>query len=270
MQSNGCPLQKWFLHIVFPPSHPHIQPCNLPPARPFSLLLCINRGGDPFSLGDTLRGWAHLSALSYLCSQLLVLLSMAQSPLQTVLSGNTFHVPLGRTGGEAAPAQGPSTMAPTALTLAASFGLSPTELQVLLTKQAEISPGYSWRGLTKCTSNKGKRWSSFTGASSWAITTAIQGPLSREADSHPSWALRHRSTSTEIQVKGFGFCQKPVGSWFLPRDCCAGLKVFDFCLFYTVFQEDLRRAESQGSPARSWCSRHKSKQGRKKKFGCRN
>lgn len=165
---------------------------------------------------------------------------MAQSPLQAVLTGNTFHVPLGRTGGEAAPARGPSTMAPTALTLAASFGLlqalrhsvSPALHQLLLTKQAEISPGYSWRGLTKWASNKGKRWSS-----SWAITTAIRGPLSREADSHPSWVLCHRSTSTEIQAKGFGFYQKPVGSWFLPRDCCAGLKVFDFCLFCLSFRK---------------------------------
>lgn len=64
----------------------------------------------------------------------------------------------------------------------------------------------------------------------------FQGPLSREADFQPSWESCHRSRRTEIQVKRFGFCQKPVGSWFLPRGCCAG-----FCLNFARFLLSFRK-----------------------------
>lgn len=101
-----------------------IQRCNLPPAKPFSFFLCINRGGDPFCLGDTLRGWAHLSAPSYLCSQLPILLSMTKNTLQAALSGNTFQCPTANERWGNCPS--PRPFQP--LT-GVSFGVQPTELQ---------------------------------------------------------------------------------------------------------------------------------------------
>lgn len=71
----------------------------------------------------------------------------------------------------------------------------------------------------------------------------FQGPLSREADFQPSWELCHRSKSTEIQVKRFGFCQKPIGLWFLPRGCCAG-----FCLTFAGFVLSFRKMWGSREP----------------------
>lgn len=169
-----------------------IQRCNLPPAKPFSFFLCINRGGDPFCLGDTLKGWAHLSAPSYLCSQLLILLSMTKNTLQAALSGDTFQCPSANERWGNCPS--PRPFQP--LT-GVSFGVLPTELQgpgsggtvwaphlqqLLLSKQAEISPGYSWHGSPQMPGRQSKAvkqsWLLWSRANSWAITTAIFRVLS--------------------------------------------------------------------------------------------
>lgn len=180
-----------------------------------------------------------------------------------------FSAPEWMKGGETAPAQGPLTITPIALPLAVCFGLFPTELQgpgsgatvwaqplnqLLLTKQAEISPGYSWQSLPKFLAKKAKKWSR---ASSCEVPG--QPPLPFSGSSLQGSRLpafmngvpqinKHRDTSKEI--------------WLLSEACwlmisakrllCRSL--FDFHLFYTVLQEDLRRAENQGSPPLSWCT----------------
>lgn len=140
---------------------------------------------------------------------------------------------------------------------------APHPPQLLLTKSHLGIPDV---GLSKCLANKAELLDNHH--------CRFQGPLSREADLQPSWVLCYRSTSTEIQVKRFGFCQKPVGSWFLLRGCCAGLYLTfaSFILsFREIWGEQRAKALLHSPDAMNPCiNKHNSNQGRKKRFGWRN
>lgn len=170
MQSNGCSVPYIFLHIVFPPYQPLHTALQSSSQQTHSYCSYALTEEETLFLWGHSEGWAHLSVPSYLCSQLLILLSMTKSTLQAALPENTSQCPTANARWGSSPPR-PSHQAPPALSLPVSFALLPTELQassggtgwalhlhqLLLMTQAEISPGYSWRGLSKCLETKQRR-----------------------------------------------------------------------------------------------------------------
>lgn len=279
LQSNASPLPRVFSHIVFLPSPPLHTALKSNPEQTHWHCSSAREEQETLFLWGT-RWGAGLSFLPpAVCAHSF---SSCYQRLQAPFSATVWLK-----GGGTVPAQGPFTIAPTALPLALSFGLLPTELQgsggtvwalhlhqLFSMKQAEISPGYS--GVI---SPKAEEWS--RGSSCEAQPAPGQSPLPfsgswglQGGKQTPAWVLCHRSTSTEIQVKRFGFWQKHVGSRFLPRGCSAGL-----CMAFTYFILSFRkiwgeqRAKallySPDAPNQG-INRNKSNQGRKKKFGWRD
>lgn len=112
MQSNGCSVPHIFLHIVFPPYQPLHTALQSSSQQTHSYCSSALTEEETLFLWGHCEGWAHLSVPSYLCSQLLILLSMTKNTLQAALPENTSQCPTVNARWGSSPSQGPLTRLP--------------------------------------------------------------------------------------------------------------------------------------------------------------
>lgn len=281
MQSSASPLPHVFLITVF---------------NAYSVAICLQQSRSHFSSAlteeETLFVWGTPweAGLTFLppaicahsfpsCYQWL------RTPCRLPFLETRFSAPLQMKDGETAPAQGP--FSPSLVSPLVCSPLS-SKAQALVAQcepltcsscsyqnRQKFHLGIPDMGLPKCLADKAKQWS--RAGSCEAELTPGQSPLPFSGSS-PQGSRLPASRSVVPQINKHRDTSKEI--WLLSEACwlmisaerllCRSL--FDFCLFYTVFQQDLRRAESQGSPAvlMKWTQISIGTQGRKKKFGWKN